>query len=211
MKGLEPDAAEPTATWQADQREFIVLIDRAQAGDRSVLPELDQLLQHRSDIWKQCGDLAHQAEEAWVTVCAGTNLLASETLKRHVAALKDGLLGQTATPLERLLIDRIAVCWLQVHAADLEVARTATGGTVAQVPTPHVASTRLDSANHRYLAAMKQLALVRKLLPPAKLPRIRSSETSSPVETSRADASCNEPRTRNPSAALRLAEQPVAP
>lgn len=202
MTSTEPtEAPTPTANWQADQREFIELIDRAQAGDRSVLPKLDHLLERRADIWEQCGDLAHQAEQTWVTVCAGTNLLASETLKRHLAALKDSLLGPGSTPLEHLLIDRIAVCWLQVHAADLEVARTATASVVAKVPTPRIASTRLDGANHRYLAAMKQLALVRKLLSPAKLATIRPP-ASAPVETAMADASGNEPRTRSPSAAL---------
>lgn len=152
-------------------REFI---KRAQAGDLSVLPHLRALLDDHPEIWQHCGELAAITRNAWVDLIAGNDLVVAESLQRKVAAMKAELLEPSPSPLERLLVDRVGICWLQVHAADLECAHAVSQGTTPRVPTAEVARKRLDSANRRYLAAVKQLTLVRKLLkekPAKRLPR----------------------------------------
>src|SRR5262249_45473347 len=73
--------------------------------------------------------------------------------------------GTSAPPLEQLLINRIAISWLQVHHADLDAAATQMNGQSTTPRSMH-AHRRLDQAQRRYLASIKQLALVRKLLKP---------------------------------------------
>src|SRR5207245_678637 len=72
-------------------------------------------------------------------------------------------------PLERLLVERIAITWLQVHHADLGAAAAQTGGSGTGPRCAH-AQRRLGQAQARYLQAVKQLAQVSKLLRPAISP-----------------------------------------
>jgi hypothetical protein len=50
-------------------------------------------------------------------------LLDTPSLQKRLAQLQAELEGPEATPLERLLVERVLLCWLQVHHADLCVAR----------------------------------------------------------------------------------------
>ncbi len=163
-----PDSAKinaPEVPWATDVRQ---LLDRAGRGDQTCLPALRQLLDTRPDIWRTLGDLARHAELSLLRLVAGANLLAHETTQRRLQELKAELAGPVPTPLERLLVDRIGVCWLMVHGLDLELARMDKGQAAG--PLGVSVQRRLDSAQKRYLAALKQLALVRKLLPPRLVP-----------------------------------------
>src|SRR5437763_879687 len=95
------------------------VLERAEGGDRSALPALQMLLDAKPEVWRAYGDLARVAEEAWVDLAAGPNLLLAELLRRWLAELKAELLaGSAASPLERLLVGRIATSWLQAAYAD---------------------------------------------------------------------------------------------
>jgi hypothetical protein len=90
-----------------------------------------------------------------------------------------------ASPLEALPIDRVAACWLQVHAADVLAAKAAPAGTPTVL---REFAFRQEAAQRRYLAAVKQLALVRRLLRPNSKPK-----TSGPVGPApRNGASCHD-------------------
>jgi hypothetical protein len=67
--------------------------------------------------------------------------------------------------LENLLISRIAVTWLQLHQADLDIAAVLKTGK-STTSFSMQAHRRLDQSHRRYLASIKQLALVHKLLKP---------------------------------------------
>jgi hypothetical protein len=80
-----------------------------------------------------------------------------------MAVLKSQIAGPTPTPLEQLLADRIVVCWLQVQQAELRAAnRLSKNGWVLS----NAVENRLDKVNRRFLAAVKNLAQIRKLLRP---------------------------------------------
>jgi hypothetical protein len=65
-----------------------------------------------------------------------------------------------ASPLERLLIERITICWLQTHYAEAAFIRMeGTNGTA-----PARVLKRQDKAQRQLLASIKQLTLLRKLL-----------------------------------------------
>ena len=94
------------------------LLQRAENGDRTALTQVRKILDLAPGIWEETGDIAGHAINSLVRVAASDNLLLKDSLERKLAALKDELAGQTPTPLERLLAERIAAYWLQVHFAD---------------------------------------------------------------------------------------------
>src|SRR5262249_39967181 len=111
-----------------------LLLQRAHQGDLTVLPELRDLLDSRPDLWQDAGNLALHAEVAIAKLRAGPDPYLREAARRKLATVKAELTGPPPTPLERLLVHRLGVCWLQVHHADLDAAqaRGADGGLTAQ-------------------------------------------------------------------------------
>ena len=92
-----------------------------------------------------------------------------EAMARQAAKLRTELLCAGASPLERLLVERVALCWLAACAAEIEAAhllRTLAGSA----PAVAAATKRLGQAQQRLLAAIKVLALVRKLVRPSPSP-----------------------------------------
>jgi hypothetical protein len=136
------------------------LVSQARKGDLEVLPQLRSVLEDHPEVW-DCGDIAIVAKESWIDLIAGHDLALKELLGRRAEKLRDDLAGPDPTPIERLLVDRIIACWLQVHHAD---------AVVAQSPDmsprqAEFARRRQDSAHRRYLTAIGALATIRKLLP----------------------------------------------
>jgi hypothetical protein len=137
-------------------------------------------------MWQTYGDLALQAEGALVRAAAGRNLLLGESLLFKLRALKAELGGESPPPLERLLIERISLSWLQTAYFDGLLAQ-ASGAGEARL---RALQRQQDAAHRRHLAGIKQLAVVRKLLRPAPSPlellRAPVGETSAPAATRRA-------------------------
>ena len=67
--------------------------------------------------------LARMAEQSLIRAATGENLSFREALIRKLDLLYDELAGHAPAPLERLLVDRVVVCWLQMHHADLLLAQ----------------------------------------------------------------------------------------
>ena len=154
------------ADQRAGQADLAQLLKRAEAGDLSVLPQLQRALDGNPALWRGYGDLAAHAEASLAMLAAGPNLLLAESLKRKLAALKAELGGESPPPLERLLVERITATWLQVNYHDTLVAQAAGAGEARL----KVLRQQQDAAHRRHLAGIKQLALVRKLLRPAPSP-----------------------------------------
>jgi hypothetical protein len=139
------------------------LMVRAQDGDKSVLPAIRQQLDSRPELWREAGDLATQIQTSLVQATAGENEIVKEAIHRRLDGLRNELLGEVPGALERLLVERILVCWLQVHHAD-----AACGPSRGSLPLSHAEylQRRLDRAQRRYLAAIRALAVVRRLQVP---------------------------------------------
>ena len=159
---------------------LLPMLERARRGDTSVLPELKQALENNPSIWRDCYNLVAMAEQAWLDKIAGKDLLASQSLRRHVEQLKVDLIGPMPPPLEKLLADRIAAAWLAVHHAEMaEAFGDASGGKVARMRLA-----RLESAHRRFLSATTALVLARRLINGLKI-EIRHS-TQEPAGESNA-------------------------
>jgi hypothetical protein len=147
---------------QPEFSELTALVHRGMAGDREVLPAIRRLLDQTPALWEEARSLATQVERAWIQVLAGDNLVTQEILERQVGMLKVQLAGAAPTPLEQLLVERIAVCWLQMQHAELQAATHVHQANVRREWDDR----RLDKVQQRFLLAVKALAQVRKLLRP---------------------------------------------
>jgi len=160
----------PNEPGEADQRagqaDLAQLLKRAEAGDRSVLPQLQRALDGNAALWRGYGDLAAHAEASLAMLAAGPNLLLAESLKRKLAALKAELGGESPSALERLLIERVTATWLQTAYFDGLLAQAGGAGEARL----RALQRQQDAAHRRHLAGIKQLAVVRRLLRPAPSP-----------------------------------------
>src|SRR5262245_36027289 len=96
------------------------LLYRAQGGDPTVLPRLRELLDDRPELWRTLGGWAGHARDTLLALSSVTSLVARESIRRYLAELQAELAGPSATRLEKLLVERVGVCWLQSYVADVE-------------------------------------------------------------------------------------------
>jgi hypothetical protein len=158
------DKQAPPQSSAADpiQAEIQAVLLRAQKGDVSVLPRLREILDANPAIWQRYGDLGLHSQNAWIRHIAGPDLYLSEALSRKVGSLHKDLQSPSATPLERLLVERIGACWMQLHYADCAAAQARGIG----IKEAAFAERRQDSANRRLVASIRALALVQRVLTP---------------------------------------------
>src|SRR3954453_24006630 len=105
------------------------LIRRGSEGDESTLP----LIRTMFDLFPSGsrilgGDLAHEAAQAFVRAITGNNLVQREALCRKMDELRSELGGANPEPLERLLVERVVLCWLHAHHADFQYGQTRSVG-----------------------------------------------------------------------------------
>ena len=144
-----------------------LILERAIAGDQTVVPQLKAAFDQNPEFVRMFGDLVLHAEESLLTLSAGNDLFAKEAIRRQLQAVRQQLNGTSA--LEKLLVDRIAISWLEVYQCDLDLANLlqAKAGTT---PAATHAERRLNSANQRFLASVRALVTAQKLLRPALSP-----------------------------------------
>lgn len=150
----------PTSSKKQD--ELLALTDRAQKGDRTVLPAVRELLKDPATVDLLGGNLAQQAQLTLINKFSGQNLLFKESLTCKLELMRDELAGPSSTPLERLLVERIVACWLHLH--HLEIIYASKESMSLELGIYYQRS--ISSAQKRYLTAIKALALVRKLAVP---------------------------------------------
>jgi hypothetical protein len=146
------------------QDEVKTLLKHAEQGDTTVLPALRAYMDLAPGHWEKLGDLARATRMALIHQAAGEqNLVRQETIARKCTALTQELAGLTPSPLERLLVERIVLCWLHLHSA--EGLRLQMKEVTCQQEAFH--QQRISKAQARYLAAIRTLAQVRRLGVPA--------------------------------------------
>lgn len=159
------EASEAQRTKTPDPARLKAVLDRANSGDPAALPTLRKVLDDHPDLAAALGDLARHARQSLIALAAGGSPLAREAVAHQADALRARLLGESSTELEKLLADRVVLCWLSASHADLDLTARLQNGTGADAATG-AAVKRLDRANARFLAASKVLATVSRLLKP---------------------------------------------
>jgi hypothetical protein len=150
--------AEAPKTWD----EITAVAQRVEKGDKAALAALRGALRNPEVVDVLGGDLARQAQLTLIHKFAGTNALYRETLPRKLDHLREELAGPNPSPVERLLADRVASCWLHLHHLEMIYA----GKDSMTLALAAHYQRCIDRAHNRYLSALKALALVRKLAMP---------------------------------------------
>ena len=105
-------------------------------------------------------DLVAQSERAWIGLIAGRNHLLAEALARELRKLKQDIGGPSPPALERLLVDRLVLHWLQTVYADVSFAEWASNDVRQRSHVLH----RMDAANRWLVAAIQALMQVRQMV-----------------------------------------------
>jgi hypothetical protein len=153
--------------------DFIVdlraVIEKTTQGDMAALPILQGILDEHPEFIAKLGDMVHHAEQALLTLASGSNLTMRESVHRCLVELRARLAATATSELEKLLVDRIALCWLETYHCDIRAAEylmnKKEGSRVNEA-----AQKRLDRAHQRFVTAIKTLATVQKLLRPSPSP-----------------------------------------
>lgn len=139
------------------------LIERAGKGDQSACEALYALMDEEGTAAGFIASLTSTARQ--VRDAEHDQLIVREAFRRKQTQMRDELGFQTGTPLERLLIERIVMCWNHVHHAEVRQAQAYKKGTSLAAGTYY--DKCVDRAQKRYLAGIQSLALVRRLQIPA--------------------------------------------
>jgi hypothetical protein len=142
------------------------LRDAAEAGDDVALAQLRAFFDDNPSIWQQYSDFMGSAEDACIQAMTEDSRLDRELWRKRVDDVRNALLEPDSTPLERLLIEQIAMCWLQVQQAEIECFLQLNSRSFKQGAYNEQ---RLDRIQTRYLAAVKALAQVRRLQRPHRV------------------------------------------
>ncbi len=164
---LESSREEVTPT-EIDHLDW--LLQRARQGDEDVLPELRAWLD-RSAVWRQFGDLGRQARDAWLRLIAGNDLVLRESLLKKLSDLQKELISGEATPIERLLVDRILANWLRLHFAELAATQATNGPKLGEFWDK-----RQSRAERAYLASLGALTTLRKFLSAVTVPAATTAQ-----------------------------------
>ena len=141
----------------ARAKEIERLERKANGGDKKALSELRKHYDQHPEIWREVGDMARHLALTTISNMVGNNLAVRECLLRRVDEIKEEAAGLNPSPLEMLLAERIAVCWVQLQHAE---ATANNNGSLAQAD---FWQRRLDRTHRRFLSAVKALAIIRRL------------------------------------------------
>jgi hypothetical protein len=172
--------SEPNAACTSAEDELRILVDRARRGDRAVLAQLRTALDDNPELWRHAANLAAHAENAWIELIAGPDIYIEESLHRRLEELKKELAGaESPTPLERLLIDRIAVCSLMAYFADLSYVQNKDCSTTLA----KFALDRQDRAQRRLLTSISALRTASRVCTQREPGRTRRNQGGRSVDS----------------------------
>jgi hypothetical protein len=162
----ELELSEETRDRMAELR---ALSDRAEAGDKQARRKLRLMVRASSaEVVGRASDVGRRAGRVLARSAAGGDPLAEEALCAKLDRMRAEIAGEDPTPLEVLLTERVVLLWM--FTALLEALLTTQyrkridGDSERVSPAYLIQQSRiLDAATRRYLAAIRELARVRKL------------------------------------------------
>jgi hypothetical protein len=163
MKHNDPD---PTESRHDPGNEVLTrelfehLVRQAERGDRQAAEQLRQVLKDHPEIWGTIGDLSRHVERSLIDLFAGGNFVFSESLRHKAEDVRRSLIAEGADePLEKLLVDHVVACWLELHLLRMAAIQPQQNKGDARFWEQ-----RQERANKRYTSAIRDLASVREML-----------------------------------------------
>jgi hypothetical protein len=168
----EPEARheiEPREDLEPNLERLRALSKEAEGGDRrsQARAELRRALARSSpEVIAEASSVARRAEWMLVKTISAGDTLMQEALQVRTEHMRAEIGGENPTPLELLLTERVVAGWLLVEVLEALIAgQYRVGRKESRVRPDYIIqqSRILESATRRYLAAVRELARVRKL------------------------------------------------
>ena len=154
---------------KAKLRELRMLSEKAEAGEKGARRDLRRAVRDSApEVIAQVSDIARKGHRMLIGTAATGDPLMEEALAAHLDVIRAEVAGEDPTPLEVLLTDRGVSCWLLVELPEaLTSAQLQTGEHMKDKRVPgsllRLVLKWQESANRRYLSAIRELARVRRL------------------------------------------------
>ncbi len=160
-----PGALELSEDARTRMRELRDLSEKAEGGDEEARKELRHLVRSSPEVIGRASDIGRTAGRMAARTAAGGDPLVEEALFARLDAMRREIAGENPTPLEVLLTERVVACWMLVELLEVLTAAQLSREGGHRVPISHTLQMVKwqESANRRYLAAIRELARVRKL------------------------------------------------
>jgi hypothetical protein len=151
---------------QATANQFLELVRKTdkQKPDPADVAALARMLAQHPQLWRFVGDIAELAARNVVEKIEATAPL-KESLKRGRLELMHDLGYDQAPPLERGLIEQVALSWLRLNLVEYQYSNVMAESITFE--RGRYWEQRLTTAQRRYTRAVESLARVRKLTRPA--------------------------------------------
>ena len=149
---------------EAQTSEQAALLERIDKGKHSHedLATLRKMIQEQPGQLSKVADLCDLAFREAMLLAGGENALFAELLVGRREVLRAELGYAEALPVERSLIDEVAICWLRRYQAECRYAQ-AQKGRMSLAQADHW-QRRLGARQRRYLRSIETLVRVGKLL-----------------------------------------------
>jgi hypothetical protein len=150
-------------------RELEELSNKAGNGDREARLELRRALRRSSPgVVARCSDLAGNYRRILARTASAGDALLQGALEERMERMREEVAGESPSPLEILLAERVVSCWMLVELLEAlnsgyYVRDLPEGGKRVDVRYFMQMVKILDRAYSRYLASIQTLARVRKL------------------------------------------------
>jgi hypothetical protein len=144
------------------------LSKKAEGGEKGARAQLRRAVAKCSPgVIAEASDIAQRAQAMLTKTIAAGEPLMEEALETRLALMREEIAGENASPLEILLTERVVAGWLLVEVLEGLIAAQFYKGAPksSRLPPSYIIqqSRILEGATRRYLAAVRELARVRKL------------------------------------------------
>jgi hypothetical protein len=147
-------------------KDLAELTEKAEGGDKDARRELRRAVRESSpEVIARISDLAGSYRRVLAKSASGGDPLLQEGLEERTRLMQEQVAEAKPTALEGLLTERVVSCWLVVELMEtLTVAHLDRDNSMRVAASHRLQMMKLqESANRRYLAAIKTLAQVQKL------------------------------------------------
>jgi hypothetical protein len=159
--------------------ELRTLSKKAEDGDKDARAELRRKLNEASpQVIARASDVGRRAHHLLIDTASAGDPLTQDALSGRLDMMREEIAGENPTPLEVLLTERVVSCWMLVTLFDVLMAGQLWKETPKEKRVPpsylkHMIRWQ-ESANRRYLAAIRELARVRKLQATSSPPQVNT-------------------------------------
>ena len=148
---------------KAEHRKVRKLYDKAKKGDKDALRAFENSFAEAPQGLEADGNLGRDLRRHLLDRHLGEDEVFKRGIELRAESLERDLAGDNPTPLERLLIERIVIAWVESHLVD-KLCLDKLEFQLALIDKHAFYQKWQERCHRRFLSAVKTLAQVRKLL-----------------------------------------------